>query len=70
VKTMTMGPPELLETMFSFHLGNTVTKYISFWSIEFEWTEKKIVGHWKLSATPLDHGDRYGFNRIIVVELP
>jgi hypothetical protein len=71
VEAIATGPPDMLEHKFSLHLQNRfiVYNYGSVWLIEFEWTEKKIVGHWRLSPGPVNLGTRYGYGRITVVEL-
>jgi hypothetical protein len=67
MEAMATGPPDMLEHMFSLHIQNRVTVYGSVWLIEFEWTEEKIVGHWKLDAGPV--GARYEYRGITVVGL-
>jgi hypothetical protein len=69
VEAMATGPPDMLEHMFSLHLQNHVTIYESVWLIQFEWTEEKIVGHWKLRGSPVNLGPMYGYRRITVVGL-
>jgi hypothetical protein len=67
MEAMATGPPDMLEHMFSLHIQNRVTVYGSVWLIEFEWTEEKIIGHWKLDAGPV--GARYEYRSITVVGL-
>jgi hypothetical protein len=49
--TMKTGPPGIPEEMFSVHL-RYAAKTMSIWTIEIEWTEEGMVGHWQLSASP------------------
>jgi hypothetical protein len=69
VEAIATGPPDMLEDMFSLHLQNRFFAYGSVWLIEFEWTEEKIVGHWKPSVSPVNYGLRYGYRYITVVGL-
>jgi hypothetical protein len=69
VEAMAIGPPDMLEDIFSLHLQDGVTVYGSVWLIEFEWTEEKIVGHWKLDAGPVNLRARYEYRGITVVGL-